>query len=79
MIKYYLIFLLFVKPKWKEKYFYIRGDIWNGEPVVPVCSTWNNNFDTSQPRGQEVLLHLGYEEREKDLLLEALEYLPHDI
>lgn len=35
------------KPKWKDKYFYVEGDIWDGKPVVPVRSTQNYNFDTT--------------------------------
>lgn len=35
------------KGKWKDKYFYVGGDIWSGELVPPVHATWNHNFDTT--------------------------------
>lgn len=27
------------QPKWKDKYFYIGGNIWGGEPVALVHAT----------------------------------------
>lgn len=33
--------------------------------TVPVSSTQNHNFDTTQPQGQQMLLCLGHKEREK--------------
>lgn len=60
--------LLDSQPKWKDKYLYVRGDIWDGEQVVPVHSTWNHNFDTTQLQGQKMLPCLSYGVTEKVLI-----------
>lgn len=53
------------QPKWKDKYFYIGGNIWGGEPVALVHATWNQNFDTTMPWGKEMLTHHGSDDNEK--------------
>lgn len=42
--------LLNNQPKWKDKYFYVGGDIWDKGrqgAMVLVHATWNHNFNTT--------------------------------
>lgn len=58
------------QPKWKDKYFYVGGDIWGGDPIAPVRVIWKHNFDTSMPQDHDMLLHLGHDGKEKVCHLE---------
>lgn len=39
----------------KNKYLYVISDNWGDEVEFSIRSTWNHNFVTTQPRGNELL------------------------